>query len=73
MGRIKTTLVKRATKKLITLYGDKFKTDFESNKKIVDEFAEIKSKKLRNSIAGYITRLMKKIKEQAQFFRKIYK
>ncbi len=63
MGRIKTTHVKRATKKLLAMYGDRFKTDFNSNKKVVDELAEIGSKKLRNVIAGYATRLVNEKKE----------
>ena len=41
------------------LHGEEFKETFEENKKIIERFAEIKSKKLRNIIAGYITRLVK--------------
>ena len=63
MGRVKTIQVKRNTKKLVELYGDKFKNDFDSNKKIVGLYAEIRSKKLRNVIAGYVTRLTKENKE----------
>ncbi|MEA3378184.1 MAG: 30S ribosomal protein S17e [Nanoarchaeota archaeon] len=62
MGRIKTTQIKRAGKKLMELYGDKFKEDFEQNKKIVTEVATIPSKKLRNVVAGYLTRLVRKHK-----------
>ena len=39
-------------------FPDKFTTDFETNKKLVDTFTDITSKKLRNRIAGYTTRLM---------------
>lgn len=59
MGRVKTTLIKRNTLKLFALHKDKFKKNFEENKKIVDGLIEVKSKKLRNVIAGYITRLKK--------------
>ena len=59
MGRIKTQLVKRTTLQLIEENADKFKTDFDENKKIVEELANIPSKKLRNIIAGYATRLTK--------------
>ncbi len=59
MGRIKTMLVKRVTNDLIDAHRDSFKKDFEENKKIVEQYAEIKSKKLRNIIAGYVTRLIK--------------
>ncbi|MEK6835907.1 MAG: 30S ribosomal protein S17e [Nanoarchaeota archaeon] len=60
MGRIKTKLVKRTAKELIDLYRDKFSNDFNLNKEIVKELAEIPSKKLRNVTAGYISRLVKK-------------
>ncbi len=63
MGRIKTTLIKRHTKKLMKVYKDKFSNDFEHNKQLVAELAEVKSKKLRNVMAGYATRLVKKEQE----------
>jgi len=59
MGRIKTQLVKRTAMKLLAKHPDKFKKDFEENKKLVEETADIKSIKLRNVIAGYLTRLVK--------------
>lgn len=58
MGRVKTTQIKRVTKKLIENHANEFKKDFNSNKKIVEKFIYVKSKKLRNIIAGYVTRLM---------------
>ncbi len=60
MGRIKTTLIKRTANSLIKKYPDKFTENFDENKKSVEELAEIQSKKLRNIIAGYITRLTRK-------------
>ncbi len=36
-----------------------FKKDFTENKKIVMQHAEVRSKKIRNIIAGYMTRLVK--------------
>lgn len=62
MGRIKTTLIKRTAIELFERSGDKFTTEVETNKKIVDNLADVPSKKLRNSIAGYVTRLVKKKK-----------
>jgi len=62
MGRIRTTLVKRTGQRLYKLYPDKFKTGFEENKKSLNETTEIPSKKLRNLIAGYITKLAKSSK-----------
>ena len=60
MGRIKTQQVKRTSRELFAKHSDSFKKEFDENKKLVGEFAEIRSKKLRNMIAGYVTRLVKK-------------
>lgn len=60
MGRIKTMLIKRTAHKLVATHKHAFKKDFDENKKVVGRHAEIPSKKLRNAIAGYITRLMKR-------------
>lgn len=60
MGRIKTTLIKRSAKKLMDNYRNDFSADFESNKQSVVKNADIPSKKLRNVLAGYISRLVKK-------------
>lgn len=63
MGRVKTLLVKRETHKLMELYGDRFTDSFEKNKKVVDALVSTPSKKLRNIIAGYATRIVKKKQE----------
>ncbi|MBS3098434.1 30S ribosomal protein S17e [Candidatus Woesearchaeota archaeon] len=63
MGRIKTQLVKRVTLELIRQHKDKFKDAFDENKKIVSGLTNVSSKKLRNNIAGYITRLVKNKEE----------
>ncbi len=60
MGRIKTDMVKRTTKKIIRLYSDKFSKDFAKNKEMLKEVAEIRSKKLTNVIAGYAVRIKRK-------------
>lgn len=60
MGRIKTMLTKRVTNQLVKEHASDFKTNFEENKKIVERFADIPSKKLRNTIAGYVTRQIKR-------------
>jgi small subunit ribosomal protein S17e len=57
MGRIKTALIKRITNYLVKVHRDTFTTKFDENKKLVEQFAEIPSKKMRNIIAGYVTRL----------------
>jgi ribosomal protein S17E len=64
MGRIKTQLIKRNTLKLLELHRTEFKKDYEANKEVVARFIEgVQGKKIRNVIAGYITRLMKKSEE----------
>jgi small subunit ribosomal protein S17e len=60
MGRIKTSSIKNVAKELFEKYGERFTTDFEKNKKLIKEVCEIKSKKLRNMVAGYITSLKRR-------------
>jgi small subunit ribosomal protein S17e len=57
MGRIKTTMIKNIGERLYKDHKDEFTTDFEKNKEIVKKYVDIPSKKLRNIVAGYITRL----------------
>lgn len=64
MGRIKTTLIKRTTKKLLATHNDRFSPNFKDNKASVGELAKTSSKKLRNVIAGYATRLSKRAQQQ---------
>ena len=65
MGRIRSTFFKRTGTNLVKKHPDKFKSDFQHNKTMISEVAEIHSKKLRNVIAGYITHLFnKKAKEE---------
>ncbi|MBR9691545.1 30S ribosomal protein S17e [Candidatus Woesearchaeota archaeon] len=63
MGRIKTKLIKRVSLKIFKQHRDEFKQEFEGNKEIVEKFADIPSKKIRNIIAGYVTRLAKQKQE----------
>lgn len=63
MGRIKTQLIKRLTMDVIKDSKERCTTQFEDNKKIVAELLGDASKKMRNSVAGYVTRLMK-VKEE---------
>ncbi len=59
MGRIKTVQIKRITHELMDLHGSKFTDNYEKNKEIVNKLISTPSKKLRNVIAGYVTRLVK--------------
>jgi small subunit ribosomal protein S17e len=63
MGRIKTTPIKTLGDQLIREHTDKFSVDFEKNKVVLGDLKEIKSKKVRNILAGYITKEMQKLKK----------
>jgi small subunit ribosomal protein S17e len=56
---VKPTYVKSVGNKLIKTYPDVFVADFNENKKHVYEHTDIKSKAIRNRIAGYIATQLK--------------
>ena len=60
MGRIKTMLIKRTTEELMEKHRSEFTNDFTANKRLLDSKLKITSKKMRNVIAGYATRLKTK-------------
>lgn len=62
MGKIKSKLVKRSANILLKK-GVKFTEDFEKNKKILKN--TMPSKKLRNQMAGFLSRI-KKQERQSQ-------
>jgi ribosomal protein S17E/molybdopterin converting factor small subunit len=47
--------IKRISNELLEKYPDKFSTDFDENKEALKQIAIVRSKLLRNKIAGYIT------------------
>jgi len=57
MGRIKTSPVKRVTREIFEKFRGNVTEDYAKNKEFLNGIAEIKSKKIRNIIAGYLTRL----------------
>ncbi len=57
MGRIKTALVKRVTRELLKAHRNQFSSEFVKNKEVVNSIANMPSKKIRNVVAGYLTRL----------------
>ena len=60
MGRIKTLLVKRIAEKLVKLYPQEFTQEFEKNKSLVQKYTSVASSKIRNLIAGYSARLVRR-------------
>ncbi|RJQ16821.1 30S ribosomal protein S17e [Candidatus Woesearchaeota archaeon] len=59
MGRIKTRLIKKVTNTLFKAHTEDMKKDFNENKQMVGKYVKLPSKKMRNIIAGYATRLSK--------------
>ena len=57
MGKVRTETVKRAARELIERFPEKFTIEYEANKAAVNQVLKAPSKKLRNRIAGYVTRL----------------
>ena len=58
MGKVRNETIKKFGRSMVEKFPDKFNQDFADNKKVLEELAEINSKKLKNRIAGYITSLM---------------
>ena len=55
MGNVRPERVKRIARELLRRYPDRFTADYEENKRVLVSLVNISSKKLRNTIAGYIT------------------
>ncbi len=61
MGKQRTKPLKRKAEKLLQLFSERFTTDFEKNKKVLDELGFFSySKRDRNIVAGIITRELEK-------------
>ncbi len=56
MGTVKPAYIKVIARELLKRYPDLFTGDFNENKKLVAQLTNIQSKKVRNRVAGYITR-----------------
>jgi small subunit ribosomal protein S17e len=60
MGSVKPSYIKNFAKDLLKTYESSFSPDFEQNKLIVSEYTDIKNKTIRNRVAGYITRVLRR-------------
>jgi len=56
LGTVKPTYIKAIAQELIREKPEVFTGDFNENKNLVSQYTNIKSKKIRNRVAGYITR-----------------
>ena len=57
MGKVRTETVKRVSRELMRRFPDRFTGDWEADKQSVNQLVTTQSKRLRNRIAGYVTRL----------------
>lgn len=62
MGRIKTIGIKKLAEEMVKEHASIFSNDFSKNKAALQKVRPIKSKKVRNVLAGYITKKIKAIK-----------
>lgn len=58
--------IKRLAIDLLKSYKEQFGIDFAQNKKVLDEVAIIRSKSLKNELAGYITKHIKRELEEIE-------
>jgi small subunit ribosomal protein S17e len=56
LGNVRTDQIKRTARELIKRFPDKFSENFDSNKLVVGTMIDGLTIKVRNQIAGYITR-----------------
>jgi small subunit ribosomal protein S17e len=52
--------IKRISTELLQKHPNKFGVEFDANKKALNELAVVRSKVLRNELAGYITAHLRK-------------
>ena len=56
--------IKRISNEVMNEYSERFGTDFSTNKQSLNEISIVRSKGLKNKIAGYITKMLQR---QAKF------
>jgi len=57
LGKVRTDTVKRTSREVLRRFPERFAGDWESDKQAVNDLVSTQSKRLRNRIAGYVTRL----------------
>jgi len=58
LGKVRPDQIKKPAREILTRYHERFTTNFGENKKILGEVARVYSPRMKNRIAGYITRMM---------------
>jgi small subunit ribosomal protein S17e len=59
LGSIRPGYIKIAARTLFQNFPDEFTDDFETNKRLVEQYSDASSKKVRNRVAGYVVRLVR--------------
>ncbi|MFX1254256.1 MAG: 30S ribosomal protein S17e [Promethearchaeota archaeon] len=59
MGKVRPSNIKTLARIIVKQYEEHLSEDFEENKILVEKIVELRSKRFRNCVAGYITRLMR--------------
>jgi small subunit ribosomal protein S17e len=59
MGNVRPDYIKNLARKLVERFPNRFNSDFENNKRMVAALTDVTSTKIRNRVAGYVTRLTK--------------
>ncbi|MBD3185345.1 30S ribosomal protein S17e [Candidatus Bathyarchaeota archaeon] len=65
MGKVRPDFIKRIARELVEKEPHLYTVNFEENKQILNQITDIKTKRLRNRIAGYITKLIKQDQAEA--------
>lgn len=66
MGNVRTDHIKRVAKELIRRYPNRFSGNFDENKRLVSQLVLGATSKVRNQIAGYITRIYSGVQPQEE-------
>ena len=65
MGKVRPDFIKRAARELVMKEPKLYSAVFDENKQILNQITYIKTNRLRNRIAGYITSIVKLKSKQA--------
>jgi small subunit ribosomal protein S17e len=57
VGKVRIAAVKKVSRELVARYPDKFSKNYEENKVALAVLVDARTKRLRNRIVGYVTRL----------------
>lgn len=63
LGNVRPNYIKRLAKKLVEEMPDAFSEDFDVNKEVIGQYTNLKSKVMRNRIAGYIAKMKEQKRE----------